>query len=62
MGASGALIGTIWETVHGIVGTMPSFIQTPVTVALSAVGTFIAGVGYIRYRREKSKDANRSRR
>ncbi|HEX6445732.1 MAG TPA: hypothetical protein VF053_11630 [Streptosporangiales bacterium] len=60
MGAGGAFLGTTWETVHAIAGSLPSAIQTPATVVLSAIGSFVAGVGYIRYRRGKKKDANRS--
>lgn len=60
MGAAGAVLGTVWESIHAIVGTLPSFIQTPATLILSAIGTFVSGVAYVRYRREKkSKNANR---
>lgn len=60
MGAGGAVLGTAWETIQAIAGLLPPAIQTPVNVVLSAIGSFVAGVGYIRYRRGKKKDANRS--
>lgn len=35
--------------------SLPPAVQTPVGIALSAATAFVAGVGWLRYRREKNK-------